>query len=65
MVYSPSMSLTDTILDIVFVGFVLWVLDWVIPMDRKVRRVLQGVVVAGLIVWVLQQAGILHTHIRL
>lgn len=44
---------------IVVVGVLLWALNNFIPMDSKVRSILNAVVVIVLILWLLQAFGIL------
>jgi type IV secretory pathway TrbL component len=61
------MSLLSLILVIVLVGVLLWAINRFIPMDAKISRILNAVVVIGLILWLLQVFGILGTigNIRL
>jgi hypothetical protein len=44
---------------IVVVGVLLWALNNFIPMDSKVRSILNAVVVIVLILWLLQAFGII------
>ena len=53
------MSLVGLLLVIVVVGVLLWVINKFIPMDPKIRSILNAVVVIVLIVWLLQAFGIL------
>ena len=53
------MSLLGLLLVIVVVGVLLWVINKFIPMDPKIRSILNAVVVIVLIVWLLQAFGIL------
>jgi predicted membrane protein len=54
------MSLLSILLAIVVVGVLLWAVNNFIPMDSKVRSVLNAVVLILLIVWLLQAFGILN-----
>ena len=62
------MSPIGLILTLVVVGVLLWLLNNYIPMDGKIKRILNGVVVIVVIIWLLQAFGILgslqNIHIR-
>jgi predicted membrane protein len=51
------MSLLSIIVAIVIVGVILWAINAFIPMDGKIRRILNAVVVIVLLVWLLQGFG--------
>lgn len=53
------MSLLSIIVVIVVVGVLLWAINSFIPMDAKIKRILNVVVVIALILWLLQAFGIL------
>ena len=53
------MSLLTIILVLVIAGFLLWAVQTFIPMDAKVKVLLQVVVIIILLVWVLQGTGLL------
>jgi hypothetical protein len=53
------MSLLTIILVIVVVGVLLWAINSFIPMDSKIKSILNIVVVIALIFWLLQAFGIL------
>jgi len=53
------MSLISLVIVLVVVGFVLWAIQTFIPMDAKVKTLLQVVVVVVLLLWVLQALGLL------
>lgn len=53
------MSLITVILVIVVVGVLLWALNQYVPMDSKISKILNAVVVLGLIFWLLQVFGVL------
>jgi len=52
------MPLITLIIIIVIVGFLLWAIQTFIPMDPKVKLLLQVVVVIVLLLWVLQAMGL-------
>lgn len=53
------MPILSIILVIVLVGVLLWALNSFVPMDSKVRSILNIVVVLLLIVWLLQAFGLI------
>lgn len=53
------MSIITIILVIALVGLVLWTVERFIPMDITVKRILEGVVIMCLIVWLLQSFGLI------
>ena len=53
------MALLPVIFIIVLVGVLLWALNSFIPMDGKIRNILNAVVVIVLILWLLQTFGVL------
>jgi hypothetical protein len=59
------MSLITVIVTIIVVGVLLYLVNAVIPMDPKVRVVLQIVVVLCLIFWLLDVFGIYNLPFRL
>lgn len=53
------MSILSLILVIVVVGVLLWALNSFVPMDSKVKSILNIVVVILLIVWLLRAFGLI------
>lgn len=53
------MSLLSLVVAIVLVGVVLWVINSFIPMDAKISKILNAVVVIVLVIWLLQGFGVL------
>jgi hypothetical protein len=53
------MSLIGVILTLVVVGVLLWLLNNYIPMDGKIKRILNGVVVIVVVIWLLQAFGLI------
>jgi hypothetical protein len=47
-------------LTIIVVGVLLWLANSYIPMDGKIKKILNVVVVVGLILWVLWDVGALN-----
>jgi hypothetical protein len=53
------MSLVGLILTLVVVGVLLWLLNNYVPMDRKIKSIVNAVVVIVVVIWVLQPLGLL------
>lgn len=53
------MSLLTLIVLLVVVGVVLWAVNTYVPMDSKVRYILNAVVIIALVVWLLRAFGLL------
>ena len=52
------MSLLTIVMVIVVVGVLLWALNSFIPMDPKIKNILNVVVVIALVIWLLRAFGI-------
>ena len=56
------MSLITLVVTLVVVGVLLWLVNTYIPMDGKIKKILNVVVVVGVVLWLLTAFGILgHT----
>ena len=53
------MSLINLALVLIAIGVLLWLVNTYIPMDRKIKNILNAVVVIVLILWLLQIFGLL------
>jgi hypothetical protein len=53
------MSLLTIALVLIFAGVLLWLVNNYIPMDGKIRRILNIVVVIVVIIWLLKVFGLL------
>ncbi|HVG15306.1 MAG TPA: Thivi_2564 family membrane protein [Chitinophagaceae bacterium] len=53
------MSLITVIIVLIVVGLVLWLINNYIPMDGKIKSILNVVVVICVIVWLLKAFGLL------
>ena len=60
------MSLISLIVVLVVVGVLLWLVNTYIPMDAKIKSILNAVVVIAVVIWLLQVFGLLDSlqHIR-
>ncbi len=53
------MSLVSLVVTLIVVGVLLWLINTYIPMDGKIKRILNVVVVICVILWLLSAFGIL------
>lgn len=53
------MSIVSLILTLIVVGVLLWLVNAFIPMDAKIKQILNVVVVILVIVWLLYAFGVL------
>jgi hypothetical protein len=53
------MSLVSLAIVLIIVGVLLWLVNNYIPMDAKIKKILNVVVVIVVIVWLLQAFGVL------
>ena len=54
------MSLISLVITLVVIGVLLWLLNTYIPMDGKIKKILNAVVVICVVVWLLFAFGILN-----
>lgn len=61
------MMVVDLILGLAAVGFVLWLLDRYVPMDATVKRIIHGVAVVLIFIWLLNAFGLFGhlSHVRI
>lgn len=55
---SISMSLLSVLLVIIIVGVLLWLVNTYIPMDHKIKNILNIVVVIFIVIWLLKVFGL-------
>lgn len=53
------MSLINIALVLIVVGVLLWLVNTYIPMDAKIKSILNAVVVIVVVVWLLQVFGVI------
>ena len=53
------MPLIHIVLVLIVVGVLLWLINSFIPMDAKIKSILNIIVVIAVIIWLLQAFGIL------
>lgn len=52
------MSLISLIIAIVVVGLLLWVINSFIPMEDRIKKILNVVVIVVLVLWLLKALGV-------
>ncbi len=60
------MPLIQVIEVLIVVGVLLWLVNRFIPMQSRIKSILNGVVVIAVVLWLLNIFGFLHTlsHVR-
>jgi hypothetical protein len=58
------MSIVSLVVALIIVGVVLYLINQVIPMDAKIKTIINVIVVLAVCLWLLQVFGLLGTHIR-
>jgi len=60
------MPLLTIVLVLIVAGVLLWLINTYIPMDRKIKGLLNAVVVIILVIWLLRAFGVLDSlkHIK-
>ena len=53
------MSLIGLVLTLVVVGVLLWLLNNYVPIDRKIKTIINVVVVIVVVIWLLQAFGLI------
>lgn len=56
--HAPAMTLIHLILVLVVVGLLLWVVNSYIPMEVRIKRILNVVVIIAVILWLLSAFGL-------
>ena len=54
------MSLISLVITLIVVGVLLWLINTYIPMDGKIKKILNVVVVICVVLWVLVAFGVLN-----
>ncbi len=57
------MSLISLVVTLIVVGVLLWLVNTYIPMDGKIKKILNIVVVVVVVLWLLNVFGVLD-HVR-
>jgi undecaprenyl pyrophosphate phosphatase UppP len=59
------MSLLNVIIVLIVVGLLLWLINNYIPMDSKIKSILNAVVVIVVVIWLLQAFGLIGSLSRI
>ncbi len=52
------MPLLNVVIALIVVGVLLWLVNQYIPMDQKIKSILNGVVVIAVVLWLLSVFGL-------
>lgn len=55
------MPLVNLVVALVVVGVILWLINTYLPMDGKIKSILNGVVVVVVVLWLLQVFGLMNS----
>ena len=55
------MPLINVVIVLMVVGVLLWLVNSYLPMDGKIKSILNGVVVIAVVIWLLQAFGVLDS----
>jgi low temperature requirement protein LtrA len=55
------MDLISLIVTLIVVGVLLWMINTYLPMDRKIKQILNAVVVFAVVVWLLNALGLMDS----
>ncbi|MCP9792320.1 Thivi_2564 family membrane protein [Vulcanococcus limneticus] len=55
------MDLISLIVTLIVVGVLLWLVNSYIPMDSKIKRILNIVVVVAVVIWLLNGLGLMDS----
>ena len=59
------MPLITIVLVLIVVGVLLWLINTYIPMDAKIKNILNIVVVVAVVIWLLQAFGLMGSLNRI
>lgn len=54
------MPLINVVLVLIVVGILLWLVNSLIPMDAKIKQILNVVVIIAVVLWLLSVFGLFH-----
>lgn len=55
------MPLINVVITLIVVGVLLWLISHFIPMDHKIKSILNAVVVIAVVLWLLNGFGVLQS----
>jgi len=54
------MSLISLVLTLIVIGVLLWLINIYIPMDGKIKKIINIVVVVAVVLWLLSAFGVIN-----
>ena len=57
--FQPTKSLVSVVVSLVVVGLLLWMVNTYIPMDARIKQILNIVIIIAVVLWLLSAFGIL------
>ena len=58
--YTQGMSIISLVVFLVVIGVALWLVNTMIPMDQKIKTLLNVVVILAVCLWLLRVFGLFH-----
>lgn len=55
------MDLLSLIAALIVIGVLLWLVNTYIPMERQIKKILNGVVVIAVVIWLLNVTGLMDS----
>lgn len=55
------MPILTVFIVLIVVGVILWLVNTYVPMDRKIKSILNAVVVIIVVIWLLREFGVLDS----
>ena len=59
------MSLISLVITLIVVGVLLWLVNAYIPMDAKIKKILNVVVVIAVVIWLMYAFGVLPNDMKI
>jgi hypothetical protein len=59
------MPLLQVVMTLIVVGFLLWLVNRMIPMAGSIKSILNAVVVIAVVLWILDVFGLFHSLSRI
>jgi hypothetical protein len=57
--------LIQVIILLIVVGVVLWVIETLLPIDARIKRVIYALIAVVVVIWLLQVAGVVGGNLRI
>lgn len=53
------MTVINMLIALIIVGILLWLVNWFIPMDEKIKSIMNAVIVIAVVLWLLSVFGVI------